>query len=152
MSPGKTKNSIDVAEDQASAALELYLESDTELQDAVTRFTQPVCDLYTEMVPNERELADALDALWNALLDIAQSTPYNDPVQDRLVSFIKAVKSLPPPDRPAPEIWGLSLWSDLPILGAGIRERWDIGPGRQFTSQSSTAMLTATQMPLMTVG
>jgi hypothetical protein len=152
MLPGRTNDSIDVAKDHASAALEAYLKSDAELQDTVPRFIQPIYDLYAEKLPNESQLADALDALWTALLDIAQSTPHNDPAQDRLVFFTKAVKSLSPPDRPTPEIWGLSLWSDLPILGASVRERWNIGPSIQFSSSSSVEILTAKQTPRMTIG
>jgi len=142
MSPGRTNEGIDVAKDHASTALESYLKSDTELQDAVQRFIQPIYDLYAEKLPNESQLADALDALWTALLDIAQSTPYDDPSQDRLVSFIKTVKSLPPPDCSTPEIWGRSLWSDLPVLGASLRERWNIGPSIQSSTSSSVEILT----------
>jgi hypothetical protein len=142
MSPGKTK-SINIAQGQASVALESYLKSDTELQGAVSCFVQSLYDLYAENLPSESQLANALDTLWMALLDIAQSTAYSDLTQDRLVAFVKAVKSLPPPSQPAPQVWGLSLWSDLPILGATIRERWNTGPSNQFLSPPSTEMLIA---------
>lgn len=137
MSPGKT-NSVDVAQDQASAALESYLNSGVDLQDAVSLFIQPVFGLYDQKLPSESQLSDSLDALWTALLDIAQSIPYSDPTQDRLISFIKGVKSLPPPDRPAPEIWGLSLWHDLPILSASMRERWNISSSIMFSPVASS--------------
>ena len=61
---------------------------------------------------------------------------------DRLVTFVNAIKSLPPPDQPAPQVWGLSLWSDLPILGATIREQWSIGPSMQHYNLWPKAMLT----------
>lgn len=134
MPPGKT-NSIDVAQGRASAALKSYLQSDTELlQDAVSSFIQPVYDLYTEKLPTESQLDDALDALWTALLNELVSTAYNDAKQDGLVTFVNAIKSLPPPDQPAPQIWGLSLWSDLPNLGTAMRERWNTGPSTQLSS------------------
>lgn len=151
MSPGRIKI-IDVAQEQASAALQSYLESDTGLQDAVSCFVKPLYDLYAEKHPNESQLADALDALWTAFLSKVLSIPCNDPEQGRLVTFVNAIKSLPPPDQPAPQIWGLSLWSDLPILGASVRERWNIGPSIQFSSPSSVGMLIAKQTPRMSTG
>jgi hypothetical protein len=127
MSPGRTKN-IDVAQGQASAALDSYLTSGAKLQDAVSRFTRPVSDLHDHATADESSIGNALDALWTAILNTVLSTPYTDPKQDRLVSFINAIKSLPPPGQHRPQIWGLSLWPDLPILGATMRERWNIGP------------------------
>jgi hypothetical protein len=131
---GKT-NSIDVTQSQASAALEPYLKSDTELQDAVSSFIQPAYDLYTEKLPDESQLADALDALWTAILNKVLSIPYNDNKQGRLVMLVDAIKSLPPPDQPAPQIWGLKLWTDLPVLGAIIRQQWNLGPSISSPSQ-----------------
>jgi len=128
-------NSIDVAQSQASAALEHYLESDTEVQDAVSSFIQPAYDFYTEKLPDESQLAEVLDALWTALLNKVLSIPYNDNKQDRLVMLVDAIKSLPPPDHPAPQIWGLKLWTDLPVLGAIIRQQWNLGPSISFPSQ-----------------
>lgn len=133
MSPGKT-NLIDVAQSRAFAALESYLKSDTDLQDAVSGFIQPVYDLYTEKLPTESQLADALDALWTALLNEVVSIAYNDTKQGCLATFVNEIKSLPPPDQPAPQIWSLKLWSDLPILGATMRQRWNSGPGISFVS------------------
>jgi len=132
ISPSKTEM-IDTMQDRAYKFLRPYLESDTELQDAVSGFIQPVYDLYNENHPTESQLADALDALWTALLNDVILTAYNDTRQDRFITFLNSIKALPPPDQPAPQIWGLSLWSDLPTLGAAIRERWNIGPSIWFS-------------------
>jgi hypothetical protein len=128
MSPTTTNKQTRV-QSQAAAALESYLDPDYEVEEAISSFIQPVYDLYSETLPSEEQLADALDGIWNALLDKAISTPYSDDVtQGRLVTFTKKLQSLPPPDQPAPKIWDLALWSDLPILGAVIRQHWNTGP------------------------
>jgi hypothetical protein len=55
----------------------------------------------------------------------AHSTPFDDTKQDRLVQFLKEIKLLQLPTDPAPQIWGMALWTDLPIFGASMRELWN---------------------------
>lgn len=126
MSPSKVENA-NAAHNKASVVLDYYLKSELEIQSAVSLITKPVSDLTNKELAEESTLEDALEGLWSAILDKVRTASYDDTTQDRIVWLLKAIKSLSPPIQPAPQIWGLSLWTDLPLLGAAIREAWNNG-------------------------
>jgi Protein of unknown function (DUF3632) len=114
------------AEVQASAALESYLKSNRDIH-SVLNFIKPVSDAV-----GSKKVETSLEILWDTVLQRALSTPYDGPLQDNLVTFLKEIKSLPPHNTPAPRVYGLSLWSDLPLFGHNMRNQWNRSPGRVF--------------------
>jgi hypothetical protein len=127
--PSNNSRSLENFERQASAALTSYLHSNTLDESAViSDLVKPVTSLFTDGQVNEGQLEETVQSLWSVLIDKAQSISWDDAAQDRLVGLLKEIKCLPPPTHPAPQIWGSSLWSDLPTFGASMRERWNSGP------------------------
>ncbi len=128
--------SVDAVEFQASKALDSYLNSQGNDQKAISSFIKPISDIYIEafIVPEPR-LEQLVEILWDVLLQKVQATPYESPSQDHLVTFLSAIKSTPPPTRPAPKIWGSELWYDLPTFGAAMRSRWNAGPRKNGLSE-----------------
>lgn len=82
---------------------------------------------------------------WNDVFSVAEQIPHSHPAQDRLVAFVRELALVP---ETAEKVWEVSsdarrtikdaalmpsqanVWTDLPILGAAIRERLD----RQLTT------------------
>ncbi|KAH9896191.1 hypothetical protein F4778DRAFT_258396 [Xylariomycetidae sp. FL2044] len=58
--------------------------------------------------------------LWDEVLRAAESVAPDDPAQEKLVRFVRAVMLLPDTGY---RVWDTTLWSGLPVLGAVIRER-----------------------------
>ncbi|KAI1149597.1 hypothetical protein F4825DRAFT_463988 [Nemania diffusa] len=64
---------------------------------------------------------------WNDVFSVAEQIPHSHPAQDRLVAFVRELALVP---ETAEKVWEANVWTDLPILGAAIRERLD----RQLTT------------------
>jgi hypothetical protein len=77
MSASKVQR-IDAAHDQASEAIDFYLQYALQLQYAVSRFAKLVFDFSNEQLANESTLDNVLDCLLNALLERFQTTPHDD--------------------------------------------------------------------------
>jgi hypothetical protein len=92
-------------------------------------FVQGVTDLFAHDSANAGQVEEALHRLWEVLIEKAEGIAWDDAAQDRLAGLLQEIKLLPPPAQPAPQVWGLSLWGELPLFGASMRERWDLGPG-----------------------
>ncbi|GAP85702.1 hypothetical protein SAMD00023353_1300180 [Rosellinia necatrix] len=60
--------------------------------------------------------------LWRDVLDVAQQIPHASPAQDRLAAFVRELALVPDTGG---KVWELRVWTDLPLLGAAIREHLD---------------------------
>ncbi|KAI3327704.1 hypothetical protein HD806DRAFT_331479 [Xylariaceae sp. AK1471] len=56
---------------------------------------------------------------WNQIFDAAEQVPHDNPAQDKLALFIRELKLVP---ETGDKVWGASVWTDLPLLSAAIRE------------------------------
>ncbi|KAK0202201.1 hypothetical protein DFS33DRAFT_1265230 [Desarmillaria ectypa] len=74
--------------------------------------------------------------LWGTINDKAERTKNDDDiVHGKLVDVVDAIKHQDSPTNDAGEkskCWGLTLWEDLPIFGANMREHWNCDPERTF--------------------
>ncbi|KAI1311106.1 hypothetical protein F5Y03DRAFT_321422 [Xylaria venustula] len=87
-------------------------ESTTTVSQAATSFTQTV------KTPNE----GFFWGFWNSIFNIAQQIPHSDPAQDKLVLFVRELTLVP---ETGDKVWEARVWTDLPLLGASIREYQD---------------------------
>ncbi|KAI0854774.1 hypothetical protein F4860DRAFT_507974 [Xylaria cubensis] len=77
---------------------------------AATSFTQSV------KKPDEKFFW----GFWNDIFDVAQQITYSNPAQDKLVQFVRELTLVP---ETGDKVWEARVWTDLPILGAAIREQ-----------------------------
>ncbi|KAI1438561.1 hypothetical protein GGR50DRAFT_691095 [Xylaria sp. CBS 124048] len=56
---------------------------------------------------------------WNNIFDVAQQIPHDNPAQDKLVTFLRELTLVPDTGN---TVWEVRVWTDLPLLGAAIRE------------------------------
>ncbi|RYC64907.1 hypothetical protein CHU98_g1307 [Xylaria longipes] len=56
---------------------------------------------------------------WNDIFDIAQQIPHSNPAQDKIVAFVRELTLVP---ETGDKVWEARVWTDLPLLGAAIRE------------------------------
>lgn len=79
-----------------------------------------------------QSIDDDLWLLWDLFFNMARQEPLNHPSQGKLVELLAAIKHLPAPIHPERKCfedpWGFRLQTELPILGANIREIWNLGP------------------------
>ncbi|KAK0719300.1 hypothetical protein B0H67DRAFT_572852 [Lasiosphaeris hirsuta] len=61
--------------------------------------------------------------LWELLISLVSSVPYNHPVQDTIVAFLQELRLRA---RGTVAVWGARerLWRDLPLLSGFVREAW----------------------------
>ncbi|KAI1425631.1 hypothetical protein F5Y12DRAFT_746869 [Xylaria sp. FL1777] len=60
---------------------------------------------------------------WGDVFDVAQQIPHSNPAQDKLVSFVRELTLVP---ETGDKVWEARVWTDLPLLGAAIREHLDV--------------------------
>lgn len=99
----------------------------------ITALTQPTTHLFESSGAAACE--SHLWAFWSAVLSTAISTPSTDlDTHNTLVTLVGDVKALGPLTRDTDggkevaDTWGGRLWSDLPLLGASLREKWNDSP------------------------
>jgi hypothetical protein len=132
---------LDAAEAQTTTALRTYMTSEGgDDYAAITDFVEPVVDLYADQPVELGKVGDTVRSLWGMIIDTAETTPYYDASQDRLVDFVRKIKSLPPPTNPVPQFYDATLWSELPMFRWSMRDRWNHDPGMHWHlfSQSTT--------------
>lgn len=62
---------------------------------------------------------------WDLFHDLARQVPYDNPASERLAEAVKALRDLPPRTVYL-NLWGeAQLWSELPLFGPTLREKWD---------------------------
>lgn len=126
-----TPQSQEPVEQHASAALASYLDDGHALEEAISTFTSPVSSLVRSATTDESSLEQPVQDLWAAIIFRARTTPSSSTHQDRLVTFLTHLKSTKLPSTSNTQLWGASLWADLPVFGASMREAWNSGPGNE---------------------
>ncbi|KAJ5611713.1 hypothetical protein N7528_008818 [Penicillium herquei] len=103
------------------------------LQPDSTMSSEEAAFQINELTPMKREARGEEDVehpesylfeVWCFFIEISKQIPYDHPSQDKLVSLIKDLKSLP---SIGVQIWGpreQMLWGDLPLIGAAWAEAW----------------------------
>lgn len=78
--------------------------------------------------------------LWITINDKAERTKSDDDIiHGKLVELIDAIKHLESPTNDAGEnskCWGMTLWEDLPIFGANMRESWNFFDEEEDTERA----------------
>ncbi|KAI8634297.1 hypothetical protein F5Y19DRAFT_207833 [Xylariaceae sp. FL1651] len=59
---------------------------------------------------------------WDQIFSVAEQLPHDNPAQDKLVAFLRELTLVP---GTGDKVWGARVWTDLPLLGAAIREHLD---------------------------
>jgi hypothetical protein len=81
---------LDAAEAQTTTALRTYMTSEGgDDYAAITDFVEPVVDLYADQPVELGKVGDTVRSLWELIIDTAETTPYYDASQDRLVDFVR---------------------------------------------------------------
>lgn len=127
----RTPQSQEPVEQHASAALANYLDDGHALEAAISAFTSPVSSLVRSATTDESSLEQPVRDLWAAIISRARATSSSSCHQDRLVAFLTHLKSSKVPGNSNTQLWGASLWADLPLFGASMREAWNSGPGNE---------------------
>ncbi|KAI0518323.1 hypothetical protein F5B22DRAFT_645087 [Xylaria bambusicola] len=87
-------------------------ESATSASQAATSFAQGV------KTPNE----EFFWGFWDSIFSTAEQIPHGNPAQDKLAVFVRELTLVP---ETGDKVWEARVWSDLPLLGASVRERLD---------------------------
>ncbi|KAI0445737.1 hypothetical protein F4803DRAFT_507137 [Xylaria telfairii] len=88
---------------------QLAAENTVSLSEAVTRFTQSVKKLDE----------DFFWGFWENIFSVAEQIPHSHHSQDTLVAFVRELTLVP---ETGEKIWEARAWTDLPLLGAAVRE------------------------------
>ncbi|KAI1368229.1 hypothetical protein F5Y08DRAFT_11401 [Xylaria arbuscula] len=59
---------------------------------------------------------------WRSVFDVAEQIPHDNPAQDKLAVFVRELTLVP---ETGDKVWEARAWTDLPLLGASIREHLD---------------------------
>lgn len=59
---------------------------------------------------------------WSDVFNVAEQIPHDNPAQDKLAVFVRELTLAP---ETGDKVWEARVWTDLPLLGASIRERLD---------------------------
>ncbi|KAI1081678.1 hypothetical protein F5B20DRAFT_534938 [Whalleya microplaca] len=66
---------------------------------------------------------------WDLFHDLARQVPHDSPENGRMAAVVKELHDLPAKAVNLGDEWGIvQLWSDLPLLGPVLREKWDSDP------------------------
>ncbi|KAI0457288.1 hypothetical protein F5B21DRAFT_102405 [Xylaria acuta] len=79
---------------------------------------------FTQSVKTTDE--DFFWGFWDDIIDIAEQIPHSHPSQDKVVAFVRELALAP---ETGDKVWEARVWTDLPLLGAAIRENL----GREVT-------------------
>ncbi|KAF2177840.1 hypothetical protein K469DRAFT_719311 [Zopfia rhizophila CBS 207.26] len=134
-------------------AIQAYLSGELELEDAVNKIAEPIEKAYSSADhgcaldpsnPNSgssrnRSTEGFLRDLWYSVLHSAKRIPWNDSLQEKLLSLVQTVKLRPDPPRNFDikktksdgVLSSSTLWSSLLLLGPTTRESFNDSPGVQ---------------------
>ncbi|KAI0555744.1 hypothetical protein F4679DRAFT_3629 [Xylaria curta] len=90
----------------------------SQLQPDTTVPVSQAATSFTQSVKKPEE--DFFWGFWNNIFEIAQQIPYSNPAQDKLVQFVRELTLVP---ETGDKVWEARVWTDLPLLGAAIREQ-----------------------------
>lgn len=104
---------------------------------AIPQFTAPIANIFrSDSGPNSDYAGPVEERLWETwttLLSVAADTPHSGEDgkrQDALVDLLMGVQSLGPltrDDGTQCKVWDMTVWEDLPIFGATVREEFNFG-------------------------
>lgn len=128
------------SEQQFDSILRKFLTQQQSLDDTIDQLTAPIEAAYVNADPlddGQNSAASLLWLLWQAVIAVAQSLPYDDQdgSQSRLVALFAELKKRPTPQLPADKLervqnkdpWSLApIWENLAIWGWQLRESFDI--------------------------
>lgn len=120
----------ELAGEYYEALISTYLASDDAgaLDETLARFVAPVNAAFVESSDPEDAVESILWAAWTALIAAAEASA--DAAQTRLVELVSKVSGQEVPARADGRrdcrVWGLQVYSDLPVFGAQMREEWDV--------------------------
>ncbi|TIA45885.1 hypothetical protein D6C79_05380 [Aureobasidium pullulans] len=104
----------DTAKSSEYAALKAFLNDESSLEETVDNFIS---------TPDSSSTEDKLLRSWDALGLTASQTPADSPSQEKLVSFLTALRQR---DTNVGDVEGKTFsWSTLPLFGRQIREHWN---------------------------
>lgn len=96
---------------------------------AVARFVAPLRSAFVDERAGESVIEGMLWAAWEPVVLAARES--SDSTQGRLVDLLTGVQGqgtlTRDQGRQACTVWGLTVFADLPCLGAQMREQWDTG-------------------------
>ncbi|KAI1118073.1 hypothetical protein F5Y14DRAFT_296528 [Nemania sp. NC0429] len=72
---------------------------------------------------------------WDDVFDVAAQIPHDHPAQDRLAAFARELALVP---ETGDVVWESRVWTDLPLLGAAIREHLDSAAFSTTSKSTST--------------
>ena len=104
---------------------------------AIPEFAAPVVNVFRAGTGSRQEAEAAAEGelweTWSTLLNVAADTPYSgegEQRQDALVDLLMGVQSQEPltwDDGTQCKVWDMTVWEDLPIFGATVREEFNFG-------------------------
>ena len=104
---------------------------------AIPQFTAPVANIFRSDNGPDNDYAGPVEEqlweTWTALLSVAADTPHggeDGKRQDALVDLLMGVQSLGPltrEDGTQCKVWDMTVWEDLPVFGATVREEFNFG-------------------------
>ncbi|KAI1260762.1 hypothetical protein F5Y18DRAFT_431932 [Xylariaceae sp. FL1019] len=85
-------------------------------------------DSASSVITAAKSFSESVDAntesffweFWNDVFNAAEQIPHDHSAQDKLVAFLRELTLQP---EKSDKVWDARVWTDLPILGAAIRER-----------------------------
>ncbi|KAI0129047.1 hypothetical protein BJ170DRAFT_623816 [Xylariales sp. AK1849] len=114
---------------------------DNYLKFSSTKTAVEVARYVAELAPEHEgeELEGFLWSVWGDLIQIAKQIPHDHPAQEKLVKVLRELVLLP---ETGIKTWDLRLWTDLPILGAALREGLN-GPGTSEVKAEQAEIVTS---------
>ncbi|KAM0466043.1 hypothetical protein ACHAPV_000996 [Trichoderma viride] len=88
-------------------------------------------------ISNHDEPEGYLWTLWTLLIEISKRIPLDDP---RVQSLVEITQKLKAKKSATVEVWGskYSLWTDMPLFGAVMREAWNGTPNYDNSPEDAT--------------
>lgn len=93
---------------------------------AQEKFCEPVEDKYMQTQDNEA-IEELLWTAWQAVIETAKATPHHSEKRQKLVDFVLDIQKRPAlaKDGKVCKVWDATVWADLPVFGAQVRENWN---------------------------
>lgn len=109
-------------------SLHKFLQGHNDLEATQDKFCEPVEDDYMS-----KQNADDVEALlwtaWKAITGTAVHTPFESDRRQRLADFVLSLKTRPDLVKgdAVCKVWDATVWKDLPVFGAQLRDVWNYG-------------------------